>query len=54
MEEYFHSKRGVCSKAYTEHGSTQSKKKKNKDESMGVGVGGGEHVKKQKWGGFVG
>ena len=28
MEEHFHSKRGVCSKAYTEHDSTQSRKKK--------------------------
>lgn len=44
MEEHFHSKRGVCSKAYTEHGSTQSRKKKSRDES----IGGGERVKKQK------
>ena len=47
MEEHFHSKTEVCSKAHTEHGSTQSRKKKSRDESMGV-WGCGERVRKQK------
>lgn len=54
MEEHFHSKTEVCSKAHTEHGSTQSRKKKSRDESMGVG--GAESVlgNRKKWGGFAG